>query len=265
VGADKTALHRLNSLGLSDGNMSSLLETLNLNLESYGSVLELQHRLVAARRGGCIEDTLILVEHPPVITVGRRGDESNILVSRQCLASHGIQVRRVERGGDVTYHGPGQLVGYPIMDLRHQRQDVGWYMHSLEEVLIRTLGDFGIVARRLPGNIGIWLDERKKIAALGVRVEHWITYHGFALNVAPDLSHFGLIIPCGLVGTEATSMEEVLGEVPDMAEVRERVSRNFSKVFDMKIRTTALCDLLRFVGPLCEPRLGVENGVHYDH
>jgi lipoate-protein ligase B len=239
--------------------MSNLLNTLNLDLEPYDSVLDLQHRLVAARRDGRIGDTLILVEHPPVITLGRRGDESNVLLSRQWLADHGIQVRRVERGGDVTYHGPGQLVGYPIMDLRQQRQDVGWYMRCLEEVLIRTLGDFGIVARRLPGHIGVWLDERRKIAALGVRIEDWITYHGFALNVTPELSHFRLIIPCGLVGKEATSMERILGKGPRVPEVRERVCHNFSRVFDVKLRTIALGDLLQFVGARYEHRLAVDN------
>lgn len=239
--------------------MNKVLNILNLSLEPYDSVLELQHRLVAARRDGGIQDTLILVEHPPVITLGRRGDASNILASGQGLAAHGIQVRRVERGGDVTYHGPGQLVGYPVMDLQQHRQDVGWYIGSLEEVLIRTLSDFGIAAKRLPGSIGVWLDERSKIAALGARIEDWITYHGFALNVAPNLSHFRLIIPCGLVGKEVTSMEKVLGRGVDMAEVRGRVSRNFSTIFNMKMRTIALGDLLAAVERKCECRFAAEN------
>ena len=227
--------------------MKKLLNVMNLDLEPYDSALELQHRLAAARRDDRIEDTLVLLEHPPVITLGRRGDESNILVSHQWLADHGIQVRRVERGGDVTYHGPGQLVGYSIMDLRQHLQDAGWYMHSLEEVLIRTLADFGIIAKRLPGSIGVWLDDSRKIAALGARIEDWITYHGFALNVAPDLSDFGLIIPCGLEGKEVTSMERVLGLGVGMADVRERVGHNFSTVFDMTVRRIALGDLSPFV------------------
>jgi lipoate-protein ligase B len=234
--------------------MKELLNVLNLDLEPYDAALELQHWLVAARKDGRIEDTLVLLEHPPVITLGRRGDESNILVSRQWLVDQGIQVRRVERGGDVTYHGPGQLVGYSVMDLRQHRQDVGWYMHSLEEVLIRTLSDFGIVAERLPGNIGVWLDDKRKIAALGARIEDWITYHGFALNVSTDISRFRLIVPCGLVGKEVTSMEKVLGREVGMAEVRERISDNFSKIFDAEMRIVALGDLLLLVEPERENR-----------
>lgn len=241
--------------------MNKVLNILNLGLEPYDSVLELQHRLVAARRDGRIQDTLILVEHLPVITLGRRGDASNVLVSGQWLAAHGIQVRRVERGGDVIYHGPGQLVGYPILDLHQHRQDAGWYMRSLEEVLISTLSDFGIEAKRLPGSIGVWLDERRKIAALGARIEDWITYHGFALNVAPNLSHFGLIIPCGLVGKEVTSMEKALGRRVDMAVVRARVSENFCTIFDMKMRTITFSDLLPTMEPECECPFAAENRV----
>ncbi|MFQ6000239.1 MAG: lipoyl(octanoyl) transferase LipB [Anaerolineae bacterium] len=215
---------------------------LDLGLEPYNRALDLQHRLVAARREGRIEDLLILLEHPPVITLGRRGDESNIVASRELLDRLGIEVHRVERGGDVTYHGPGQLVGYPILDLRGHRQDVGWYMHSLEEVLIRALSDFGVEAGRLEGRIGVWIGG-KNIAALGVRIEEWITYHGFALNVSPDLSHFDLIIPCGLKEFGVTSMEEVLGERPEMGEVRKRVAQRFSEVFGVEIQEAALEEL----------------------
>jgi len=208
---------------------------LNLGLEPYNRALDLQHRLVAARREGRIEDALVLLEHPPVITLGRRGDERNIVASRELLAQLGIEVHRVERGGDVTYHGPGQLVGYPILDLRGHRQDVGWYMHSLEEVLIRALSDFGVEAGRLEGRIGVWIGD-KNIAALGARIEEWITYHGFALNVSPDLSHFDLIIPCGLKEFAVTSMEEVLGEPPDMEAVRRAVTSRFGEVFDVRLK-----------------------------
>lgn len=208
---------------------------LNLGLEPYNQALELQHRLVAARREGRIEDVLILLEHPPVITLGRRGDESNIVASRELLAQLGIEVHRVERGGDVTYHGPGQLVGYPILDLGRHRKDVGWYMHSLEEVLIRALSDFGVEADRQEGRIGVWIGE-KNIAALGARIEEWITYHGFALNVSPDLSHFDLIIPCGYRGVGVTSMEEALGGRPEMGEVRQMVVARFGEVFGATLR-----------------------------
>jgi lipoic acid synthetase len=223
---------------------SRVLNVVDLGLEPYDRVLDLQHRLVRARKHGLVADTLILVEHPPVITIGRRGNESNILASRDWLARHGIQVCGVERGGDVTYHGPGQLVGYPIMNLRQHRQDVGWYMHSLEEVLIRTLQEYGLAAGRLAGYIGVWLKGQHKIAALGVRIEDWITYHGFALNVGPDLSHFELIVPCGLAGKEVTSMEKTLGQPVDMALVREQVSQSFSIVFGMELRETRLDDIV---------------------
>jgi len=222
---------------------------LNLGLEPYNRALDLQHRLVAARREGRIEDVLILLEHPPVITLGRRADEKNIVASQELLARLGIEVHRVERGGDVTYHGPGQLVGYPVLNLRGHRQDVGWYMRSLEEVLIRALSDFGVEAGRLEGRIGVWIGD-KNIAALGARIEEWITYHGFALNVSPDLSHFDLIIPCGYRGMGATSMEEVLGEAPEMSEVRKSVAQRFGEVFSVEIREAALEEFLAGRGEL---------------
>ena len=220
------------------------LIVLNLGQQPYQSALQLQYQLVAARRQGTIDDILLLLQHPPVITLGRRGNEENILVSKERLAELGIQVHRVERGGDVTYHGPGQLVGYPIVNLRQHRTDVGWYMHSLEEVLIRTLADFGIAASRLPGNIGVWLDEQTKIGALGVRIDSWITYHGFALNVAQDLAHFQLIVPCGLANTGVTSMDKVLGESVDMATVRQRATENFCVVFTLRASESSLDDVL---------------------
>jgi len=219
------------------------MHLLDLGLEPYNRALDLQHRLVAARREGRIEDVLLLLEHPPVITLGRRGDEGNIVASGELLARLGIEVHRVERGGDVTYHGPGQLIGYPILDLRGYRQDVGWYMHSLEEVLIRALSDFGVEAGRVEGRIGVWIGD-KNIAALGARIEEWITYHGFALNVSPDLSHFDLIVPCGYRGMGVTSTEEVLGEAPGMSEVRKSVAQRFSEVFGVEIREVMLEGLL---------------------
>jgi lipoate-protein ligase B len=222
---------------------------LNLGLRPYGQVLDLQHRLVTARREGQIEDALILLEHLPVITLGRHGDERNIVASREFLAWLGIEVHRVERGGDVTYHGPGQLVGYPILDLRGYRQDVGWYMHSLEEVLIRALSDFGVESGRLERRIGVWVED-KNIAALGARIEEWITYHGFALNVSPALSHFDLIIPCGYRGMGVTSMEEVLGKAPEMREVRKSVAQWFGEVFGVEIREAVLKEFFTKEGDL---------------
>jgi lipoic acid synthetase len=223
-------------------NMRKGMLLLNLGLEPYSRAIDLQHRLVAARREGQIGDVLILLEHPPVITLGRRGDKRNIVASGELLARLGIEVHRVERGGDVTYHGPGQLVGYPILDLRGHRQDVGWYMHSLEEVLIRALSDFGVEAGRMEGRIGVWIGD-KNIAALGARIEEWIAYHGFALNVSLDLSHFDLIIPCGYRGMGVTSIEEVLGEAPEMSEVRKSVAQRFGQVFGVEIREAAVEEL----------------------
>jgi lipoate-protein ligase B len=220
------------------------LIVLQVGLYPYDGALKLQHQIVAARREGRVPDTLILLQHPPVITLGRRGNEHNILVSQAWLAEHNIEVHRVERGGDVTYHGPGQLVGYPIMDLRQHGEDVGRYMHRLEEVLIRALGESGIQAGRSPGNIGVWLDERRKIAALGARIEKWFTYHGFALNVGADSFHSRLIVPCGLVDKEVTSMEETLGREVDMGRVRRSVVRSFAAVFGVDPRDVALEDLL---------------------
>lgn len=211
------------------------LSVLHLGLVPYSRALDLQRALVAARREGRVPDTLLLLRHPPVITLGRRGDEGNILVPRESLAERGIEVHRAERGGDVTYHGPGQLIGYPILDLADHRKDVGWYMHSLEEVLLRTLGDLGISGQRLPGHIGVWLDEQHKIASLGVRIQRWITYHGFALNVGDESSQFSLIVPCGLVGRQMTSVEAVLGKPVDLSRVKEHVVSHFCGLFDLKV------------------------------
>ncbi|MBC7261760.1 MAG: lipoyl(octanoyl) transferase LipB [Chloroflexi bacterium] len=203
---------------------------LNLGVEPYERAWELQHRLVEARQKGQLDDILILLEHEPVITLGRTGDESHILASAEELREAGIAVHRVERGGDVTYHGPGQLVGYPILSLEAHHLGVSDFMHALEEVLIRTLHDFGLSAYRREGIIGVWVGE-SKIAALGARVERGVTYHGFALNVAPNLAHFALIIPCGLVNTSVTSMEHELGRPVPMPLVRHRVVENFGQVF----------------------------------
>ena len=215
---------------------------LNLGLEPYDRALELQHRLVAARKEGRGEDVLILLEHPPVITLGRRADESHITASPELLARLGIRVYRVERGGDVTYHGPGQIVGYPILDLRGHRQDVGWYVHSLEGVIIRTLADFGVVAQRVEGAVGVWVGDGK-IAAIGARIESWVTYHGFALNVDPDLRHFDLIVPCGIRDKGITSMRRVLGKPVDLEVVRRRLAQRFGEVFGVTLEEIALPDL----------------------
>jgi lipoyl(octanoyl) transferase len=202
----------------------------NLDTIPYADALALQHRIVEARKRGALNDTLLLLEHPPVFTLGRNADESNILASRELLEQRGIQVFRVERGGDVTYHGPGQLVGYPILNLRDFRMDVGWFVRAMEETLIRALGDFGIKGRRIEKLVGVWMGEAK-IAQIGARIEEWITYHGFALNVDPHLADFDLIVPCGISDRPVTSMARVLDRAIDLRAARERVAARFGEVF----------------------------------
>jgi lipoate-protein ligase B len=215
---------------------------LNLGRETYERAWDLQHRLVQARQEQRIDDILILLEHDPVITLGRAADPEHILASWQQLQATGIAVHRVERGGDVTYHGPGQLVGYPILSLQGHHLGASDYMHALEEVLIRTLHDFALPARRRKGLIGVWVDKRK-IAALGARVERGVTYHGFALNVAPNLDHFAFIVPCGLAGIQVTSMEEELRQPVAMQRVRERVAGHFGQVFHLTLEETKVEEL----------------------
>ncbi len=211
----------------------------------YGEALTLQRRIVAARKRGTLNDLLLLLEHPPVFTLGRNAHETNILASPEFLQQLGVEVYRVERGGDVTYHGPKQLVGYPILDLRHFRQDVGWFVRSMEEMLIRSLGDFGIRGRRVEKLVGVWVDlppsdgvppqSEAKIAQIGARIEEWITYHGFALNVDPNMQHFDLIVPCGITDKAVTSMARLLQQPIDMRAVRERVAARFSEVFGAEL------------------------------
>ncbi|MBC7236757.1 MAG: lipoyl(octanoyl) transferase LipB [Chloroflexi bacterium] len=207
---------------------------LNLGVEPYDAVHELQLKLVAWRQAGRIEDTLLLLEHEPVITLGRRGDEGHILASKETLAREGILVRRIERGGDVTYHGPGQLVGYPILYLPDYGLGVGDYMHHLERVIIETLCEFGLRPHRREGLIGVWMGANK-IAALGVRIRRGVTFHGFALNVAPNMTHWATIIPCGIIDGGVTSLAAELGYAPPVADLRRRVAAQFARLFDVQI------------------------------
>ena len=215
---------------------------LNLGREPYQRAWELQHALVQARQKGRLDDTLMLLEHDPVITLGRGGDEKHILASPEKLGALGIRVQRIERGGDVTYHGPGQLVGYPILLLDRHHLGVSDYMHALEDVLVRTLGDFGLHSSCRAGIIGVWVGG-DKIAALGARVERGVTYHGFALNVNTNLEHFALIVPCGLVGKSVTSMQRELNRPVEMSLVRERVAHNFGQVFGVSLEETTIAAL----------------------
>jgi lipoyl(octanoyl) transferase len=212
------------------------LEVRRLGTVGYQAALDLQAQLVEQRKQALIPDQLLLLEHPPVITLGvkTRNDRSHVLASEASLAAKGVGLFETGRGGDVTYHGPGQLVGYPIVDLKPDRCDVHRYVRDLEEVLIRTVGEFGIPAGRVEGLTGIWVGDRK-LAAIGVRISRWVTSHGFALNVNTNLSHFGLIIPCGITGKGVTSMERLLSRSVPMAEVAESVARQFAGIFTAEL------------------------------
>ena len=199
-------------------------------LVEYGEAWDLQRALAAARRAGRIGDSLILLEHPHVYTLGRNADETHVLVDSARLAEIGATLFRIDRGGDVTYHGPGQLVGYPILDLRDRGSDVHRYVREIEEVIIRSLADFGISAERLAGYPGVWAGD-EKVAAIGVKVARWVTVHGFALNVDADLSYFDHIVPCGLHDKGVTSISRLLGRGVTVAEARERVESRFAEVF----------------------------------
>ena len=217
-----------------------LLEVRSLGLVPYGTALETQRELVAARQAGEARDQLLLLEHPAVITLGvsGRSHRDHVLASSAELRDRGIELRDVPRGGDVTYHGPGQLVGYPIIDLKPDRCDVHRYVRDLEEVLIRTAALFGVVAGRVAGLTGVWVGN-DKLAAIGVRLSRWVTSHGFALNVAPDLDQFRLIVPCGLAGRGVTSLERLTGAVPPRPDLEAMVAAEFARVFDRRLRRRA--------------------------
>ena len=213
-----------------------VLEVRSLELVLYGTALEMQRELVAARQTGEIPDQLLLLEHPAVITVGvsGRSHRDHVLASPAELRDRGIEVLEVARGGDAAYHGPGQLVGYPIIDLKPDRCDVHRYVRDLEEVLIRTVASFGVVAGRVAGLTGVWVGN-DKLAAIGIRLSRWVTSHGFALNVAVDLDEFRLIVPCGLARRGVTSLERLIGSVPPRPELEAVLAAEFVRVFSRRI------------------------------
>ncbi len=217
------------------------IEIRRLGVVPYADGLELQRDLVGRRKADQIPDQLLLLEHPPVITLGvkTRNDRSHVVATVESLEEEGVEVFESGRGGDVTYHGPGQLVAYPIIDLRPDRCDVHRYVRDLEEVLIRTSAAFGIVARRSEGLTGAWVGE-EKLAAIGVRIARWITSHGFALNVSTNLSHFGLIVPCGISDKGVTSLEKLLTRQVPMASVEDAVVDAFCAVFQRRVLATHL-------------------------
>ena len=206
----------------------------------YEAAVELQREQVESRRAGNIGDTLLLLEHPPVITLGvsARGRRSNIVASEDELARAGVAVHETGRGGDVTYHGPGQLVGYPMLDLRPDRRDVHRYVRDLEEALILAISRLGVRGGRVAGLTGVWAGAAgtdAKVAAIGVRISRWITSHGFALNVGTDLTHFGLIVPCGIADRGVTSLDALLGRQVPMSEVEDAVIGGLAEVFAARV------------------------------
>ncbi len=218
-----------------------LLQVIDLGVRPYAEVLSFQRELAAQRISGeQAHDALILVEHPPVVTLGRRKEDNKLPVSAAFLASRGIELFEVERGGGVTFHGPGQLVGYPIFDLRGHREDLHWYLRQVEEALIRALASYGIVAERNAGFTGVWTAGRK-IASIGVHARSWVTWHGFALNVTTDLRYFQLMTPCGIDGVVMTSVER---EAPQaratVADAAERVTSAFAELFSLEVMKPAL-------------------------
>jgi lipoyl(octanoyl) transferase len=208
----------------------------------YGAAWELQRRLVAARKAGAVPDVLLLCQHPHVITLGRNGKLENLRASDQVLRQMGVAFFDSDRGGDITYHGPGQLVGYPILNLAEIRRDVAWYMRGLEEAMICATAEFGTPSRRVAGRTGVWVDApaesggEEKLAAIGVHLSRWVTSHGFAYNVSTDLRYFDLIVPCGIADRRATSLEKLLGRGVKMEEVSPRITAHLGELLALDFR-----------------------------
>ena len=206
------------------------IEVCHLGRTRYSDAWELQRQVFELSLRGATDDLLLLTEHEPVYTLGKGGDQNHLLASDEELSRDGTEVFRIDRGGDITYHGPGQIVGYPILNLQHHTPDIHKYLRDLEEVIIRTLARFSICGEREAGLTGVWVNG-EKIAALGVKVSKWITMHGFALNVNTDLQRFARIIPCGIFHKGVTSMEQILGRSIPLAEVEGKLTESFSEVF----------------------------------
>jgi lipoyl(octanoyl) transferase len=225
------------------------LWVLRLDRVPYTDALALQRAAARARiRGAVPQDLLILLEHPPVVTLGRTAKTQHLVAAPDFLAARGVEVHEVERGGDVTFHGPGQLVGYPIVDLKRHKQDLHWYLRRVEEALIQTIGSAGIAGERSDGYTGVWTrgvrgaapHAPRKIASIGVHARDWVTWHGFALNVVTDLAWFDLIVPCGIAGVDMTSMAREVGSTVALSDVEQAAARAFGEVFDLAPREVAL-------------------------
>ncbi|HXP79691.1 MAG TPA: lipoyl(octanoyl) transferase LipB [Verrucomicrobiae bacterium] len=242
--------------------MKELL-VVDLGLVEYGAAWELQRRVAAARKAGAIPDVLLQCEHPHAITLGRSGNISNLRAPNEMLRRMGISFFETNRGGDITYHGPGQLVGYPILNLAEIRRDVAWYVRSLEEAIIRATAEFGVASKRVSGRTGVWVDvaagstmhvrkevkeveevkNEEKLAAIGVHLSRWVTSHGFAYNVSTDLRYFDLIVPCGIAGKRATSLEKLLGRRVEMKDAAPRITAHLGKILGLHPRAYGREDL----------------------
>jgi lipoyl(octanoyl) transferase len=213
----------------------------------YGAAWDLQRRIVTARKQALVPDVLLLCEHPHVITLGRSGRREHLLASDSLLRQMGVAFHPTDRGGDITYHGPGQVVAYPIFNLAEIRRDVGWYVRQLEEAMIRATADYGIVAERRAGRTGIWVEvaghEEEKLGAIGVHISRWVTSHGLAYNVTTDLRFFDLIVPCGIQGKRATSLEKLLGRRADVSDAAARLARHLGECFGRALREVVFSEL----------------------
>ena len=229
--------------------------TVNLGLVGYAEAYALQKRIVAARKADAIQDVLLLCEHPHVITQGRNGKREHLLAGDRVLRQKGIEFYETSRGGDITYHGPGQIVGYPILNLAAIRRDVVWYVRMLEEVMIRASAEYGVLSGRDAGKTGVWVTpqekdssrsaQAEKLGAIGVHISRWVTSHGFAYNVSTDLRYFDLIVPCGIADRKATSLEKILGEAVDNRKASDHLARHFGEVFGLALETIPESELIR--------------------
>jgi len=220
----------------------------NLGLVPYAEAYDFQLKLVQSRKAGAIPDVLLLCEHPHVITLGRNGRREHLLASDNLLAQMNVEFHLSDRGGDITYHGPGQIVGYPILDLTEHKRDVRWYVEQLEEVMIRATAEFGLSAKRVEGQHGVWLDSKtsgpeEKLGALGVHLSRWVTSHGFAYNVSTDLRYFDLIVPCGIAGKRATTLERALGGQVNAEVAQRHLVAYFGEIFGRSMISVSLKDL----------------------
>jgi lipoyl(octanoyl) transferase len=227
-------------------------------LIAYGPACELQQKLVQARKARAIPDVLLFCEHPHVVTLGRNGIREHLRAGEGSLEELRVEFHSSDRGGDITYHGPGQIVGYPILDLAEHRRDVAWYVRQLEEVMLRATADFGVAAKRVNGCHGVWVETPagdEKLGALGVHLSRWVTSHGFAYNVSTDLRYFDLIVPCGIADKRVTSLERALGRAVPMDQVRDRLVEGFASVFAREIRRCGgeeLAQILQSAAPNAE-------------